>query len=105
MPHSYLRIWDRQMSQIEVDPADEPRVDTALTAYLETGRDSIVHLTLLNGAPYSVLASEVTAYMTSTPESRRRNAEVVMELEKEQKDLQQEFSLVPYWDQGAEEDM
>lgn len=71
----YLIVYEED-SQVLVVTGDEPQIDAALTSYLETGRDSLLHLTTVSGEPYKVRASHIMAWMQSTPESRSRRAEL-----------------------------
>lgn len=83
---TYLAVWERTAQQghyMRVDPAEAPRIDAAVTRYQETGRDSVLELTTMAGNPYFLVASEVTAWKISTPESRARAHEIDRDIERE----------------------
>lgn len=72
---TYLRVYDHDEARVDVDPSEEPRIDAAVTAWLDTRRDSLLRLTCMDGAELTILASAVQSWLLSTPESRRRSIE------------------------------
>jgi hypothetical protein len=56
---------------IYLDPAEENSVDAAVTHYLDTGRDSVLHLDRATGYEYHTRASNILSWFVSSPESRR----------------------------------
>lgn len=75
---TFLFLYDKDSGRVVIDPAEENHIDTAVTAYLESAgtRDSLLHLSMLDGDRYVIRASAVQSWMLSTPAGRRRNAEL-----------------------------
>jgi hypothetical protein len=91
---TYLRVYDKTEGFISCDPADEPRVDAAVGAYIDSGgRDRIIDVTLAEGVPYKLLASQVTAWFVSTPESRRKRVEMNANSDAELEGHAREFGI------------
>lgn len=82
-----LTVWEEGGSYYTVDVADEPRIDAAVSRYMETGRDSLLALTFTDGREYRVKASQITHWAVSTPETRQR----AVELDKAQDEETQRF--------------
>ena len=89
MAYSFLRVWDAQGMLINLDIHDEPRIDAAVTEWVDSGRtkDTVLHLTTLEGVPYTTLASNMVAWAHSTPESRKAFAHVNQAMLNEQLQL------------------
>lgn len=70
---TFIRLYD-SMGVSDVQAVDEGRIDAAVQLLLDTmgGRDTLLDLTLVNGATYRILASDVRSWIVSTPESRQR---------------------------------
>ena len=94
-PDDFLTGWEDNGSSYTVDPADEPRIDAAVSAYVESGctRDRVLHLTFTDGREYSVRASVITSWARSTPETRRRALELQKFAEDEDQQLRQELGI------------
>lgn len=69
---SYLLVFDRQNGRCEVALEEEPVIDAAVTAWVDSGRqrDRVLSLRTVNGTTWRVLASEVSNWIDSTPASR-----------------------------------
>jgi hypothetical protein len=67
-------VYERDGGYVCVEVGDEPRIDAAVTSWLDSGgsRDSLLDLTLIDGSEYRVIASHVVAWSISSPESRQR---------------------------------
>ena len=92
---TYLRVWDDEGGLILCDVLEESSIDAAVEQWISSGRqrDTILHLALAGGSSEMVmLASTITSWMISTPESRRRSAGWDAALKAEEK----EFS--PAWE-------
>ena len=74
---SYLIVYSRDGSCCRCVLQDEQALDAAVTAYLDSGKtkDRLVTLTAVSGATYRVLASDVTSWLDSTPETREADTE------------------------------
>lgn len=68
----FVRAWVRDGSYFTIVPTDEQRIDAGVTLFLGSGgsRDSLLDLTLVDGGPLRVLASEITCWVVSSPQSR-----------------------------------
>lgn len=88
---TYIRVWDAQGGSADVDAADEGRIDAAVQRFIETGGhvDTVLDLTMLNGASYRVLASTIQSWIVSTPDTRLRQ----MELQKESEEEEREYRV------------
>lgn len=99
MPDTYLVLWEAGGSRLTVDAGDIHRIDAAVTAYLDTNRDSLLHLTTAAGEQYTTRASLITAWHLTTHQGRRR----VAELEKADQDETRSLRLavgLPWDDDG-----
>jgi len=70
---SFLSVFTRDGSFCRVDVSEEGIIDAAVTRYADSGKyaDSVLHLSLaFSPGVYRVLASEITSWLDSTPESR-----------------------------------
>ena len=70
-----------------VVPEDEPRIDAAVTAFLDFGgtRDTVLDLTLTNGGAFKVRVSRIASWALSSPELRARSMEIGHALKEEAK--------------------
>lgn len=75
-PGTYVRVFDED-GNISVELDDEPRVDAAVQRWIDSGRtrDTVLSLTCLDGSEIHMLASKITTWYVSTPESRRLQVE------------------------------
>lgn len=82
----YVAVYD-ESGHVKCVPEDEPRVDAAVSLWVDSGRtrDTILYLTALDGARYCVLASHVTSWMLSAPQDRERSAGIELALKEERK--------------------
>ena len=89
MSDVYLRVWDNTGDMIAVDAAEEPRLDAAVSTFIDSGgtRDALVELGLIEGGTVKIRASVVHSWMLSTPESRFR----LMEINKSEAEEREEF--------------
>lgn len=78
---------------LRIEEGDKHQVDVALTEYLHSGRDSVIHLTLLDGDEYATRASLVTGWTVSTPEGRVRMQELTKLLDDEERANRMEAGL------------
>lgn len=69
---SYMSVWTRDGEACDCLLDDESMLDAAVTRWAIEKRDELLHLTALSRARYRVLASEVTSWLVSTPETRER---------------------------------
>lgn len=93
---AYVRVFDDD-GYVLVPPAEEPRIDAAVTAYLDSGgtRDSLLRLATLDGAEYVVRASSIRSWIMTTPETRRRQVEHEKALTDE---LREYAAEIGYWE-------
>jgi hypothetical protein len=92
-PGSYLRVYDMQGGNAPVVLGDEAQIDTAITEYLYSGRDTLLHLTMCHGARYRILASVVQSWLVSTPENRLASVEREKAEQDEDRALKQSVGL------------
>lgn len=78
-----------------VVPEEEPRLDAAVSLYVDSGgtRDALLQLTLTGGDTLTIKASLVRCWMVSTPEGRRREMELSKESDDEEKAIKQELGM------------
>lgn len=93
---AYVKVFDDD-GYVLVPPAEEPRIDAAVTAYLDSGgtRDSLLRLATLDGAEYVVRASSIRSWIMTTPETRRRQVEHEKALTDERREYAAEIG---YWE-------
>ena len=91
----YLTVWTRDGESTHCEPDDEPRLDAVVTAFLDSGRtkDTLLCLTMLEGVPYKVLASEVTSWAVSTADSRKMRVRINHESEEEERSAKAELGI------------
>jgi hypothetical protein len=75
---SWVCIYDALDSLWTVGVDDEPRVDAAVSRYLDSGgtTDTLLDLTTIENETLRIRASLVVAWFVSSPETRRRSVEV-----------------------------
>ena len=73
-----LRVWDAFGSAADLDPSEEPRIDAAVSRWIDSGEraNTLLDLTMLNGSRYRALASDLRSWVLSTPETRRTQIEI-----------------------------
>lgn len=92
---TYLLVWDKDDNCYHAHKRFLPRLGDAVSAYLETGRDSLIQLTALSGDVYVLRASNVNAWQVTTPEGRKAEVEMQLALEVEAQAIKLELGL---WD-------
>lgn len=82
---SFIILFTRDGDDARLALADEPVIDAAVTQWVDSGRtrDRLLMLTTTGGAAYRVLASDITSWMESTPESRERERAINTALDAE----------------------
>jgi hypothetical protein len=99
---SYLIVWGHDGQHVHCMAECRHRLDAAVTAYLDTSRDSVVHLDLVDGGTYATLASSINSWTDSTPEIRANAVRQRCEREAEDTALEQTHNT-HYWDTHNEE--
>lgn len=94
---SYLKVWESDGTNCTIMPTDKHAIDAAVQAWLDTGRDSLVYLSQINGDEYITLASRITSWRVVTPEGRRKQIELDAMSKDEDKTLKAEYG-VPWED-------
>jgi len=79
-------------------PECEQSIDAAVSAWVDSGktRDRLLRIELLDGCELAVLASEVTSWLISTPETRQRQVEIERDLRAEDTAMRQAAGI---WDE------
>jgi hypothetical protein len=67
---TYLKVFDHQ-GAVCVMAGYEPRLDAAVTRWIDDGHDELVQMETYCGEMYKILASQVTSMLLSTSEGRR----------------------------------
>lgn len=68
----YIRLYESD-GYVLVHETEDPRIDAAVSRYIDNGRDTLLLLDCLDGSVYRCLASNIRSWYTSTPESRRQS--------------------------------
>jgi hypothetical protein len=68
---TYVVLFEEN-GQCRALPDAVSSMDAAVTLFLDTGRDQLVHLTTLSGCEYVTRASLINGWMISSPETRER---------------------------------
>lgn len=73
MPDSWVKVWFMDEGWVLCPLDEEPRIDAAVTTYIDSGRtrDSLIHLTAVDGGRVVVRASFVSGWSVSDPAMRR----------------------------------
>ena len=73
---TFVKLWEKDGGGICFTEGSEHTIDAAVDHWLETGRDSIVHLVQVGGDSYHVLASHITSWSVSTAAGRRADSAI-----------------------------
>lgn len=98
MSETYLRLWEETGSVLVVQ-SDEHSIDAAVSHWLETHRDGLLHLTLASGDRYVTRASNILCWLISTPQGRALAAE--MEKAANDEDRANRIAVGLPWDEDA----
>ena len=77
MPDIWLLVMEEDGTVWICDVADRPRIDAAVSSFLDTGRDSLLHLTPLDGAEVTLRASNVMGWKTESEDTREKWREMM----------------------------
>lgn len=90
MSISFVKVYDIQGDMVGVALSEEPRIDAAVSKWVDSGKtqDTLLSLETPDGSEYKTLASAIQSWLVSTPEIRRRKAEIEAELQAEMPDTQ-----------------
>lgn len=75
MSATYLRVYDAT-GITDVLPEHESSIDAAVGHWLDTSRDTLLRLTMLDGSEFTTKASGIAGWFLSTPEGRLRSLEL-----------------------------
>ena len=89
----YVVLWEKGGGRMQVIEEDHPRIDAAVSEFVNTSRDGVLNLTTVGGDPYSTLASNVHSWSLSTPEGRCSETHLEAESTAERRALRQEAGL------------
>jgi|GEM_PF-3814767 len=94
-PDAWLVVQEDDRSQSLCIASDLPRLDAAVTAYLDSGktRDTLLCLTFVEGTEYHVRASCIRAFWLNTPEHRKRFLMHERHTRDEDRELRSELGL------------
>ncbi len=95
MTDRWLKVNLADEAYVCVDLADAPRLDAAVTQYLDSGktRDCLLHLSCIDGDAFTVRVSLVNGWTESTPEGRRAAWEFEAALREETRLLKAELGI------------
>lgn len=98
MPDSYVKISDGD-GFVTCPIAEEPRVDAAVQAWLDSGgtRDSLIMLEMADGDIYKVRASHIKWWIISTPMGRKNQLDLQRQAKEEEQAVLRELGM---WDEG-----
>ena len=93
----FLKLWEGDSSTI-VSPDEEPRLNSAVVRWVESGKtiDTLLDLDRIDGDTYYTLASVITSWIVSTPEGRLRSYIWDKASEDEEKLLKQDPNAVTH---------
>lgn len=85
MIDTYLKVYDGEDSCFVCVPEDEPRVNAAVSRYVDSGctHDTLLDLTMVEGPTIYIRASDIRCWFVSTPGSRERRIGIDKESEDE----------------------
>jgi hypothetical protein len=89
----YVKMFDTDGCHFLLAPGEEHRLDAAKSRHLETGRNELVQVELLDGSPFTLPASDIQCWIVSTPAARRRSLEVEQALMQELEATRQELGI------------
>ena len=81
MPSEHLVLFENDGTIWFIDAGDLNRVDGAVSAYLDTGRDSLVHMTGIDKSELTIMASQISGWKYQTLETLQTQREQQAELE------------------------
>lgn len=97
-PDSWIVLYEHGTDAVTyIDTSEAMHLDTAVAAYLESGktRDELLSLKMTEGEEYRVPLSNVRAFFLSTPTFRGRNTAMLTYQREENIQLRSRFGL-PY---------
>jgi len=88
---NFLRVWDESGSFCDFEVEEEPRVNSAVQRWVDSGRtkDTVLDLTTKGGEPFCVLASTITSWKVSTLEGRVAGVDFDVSLQNEIRGLRE----------------
>ena len=94
---TYLKLYTGD-GYVLCQPQEEPRVDAAVSRWIDSGRtqDTLLSLDLMDGCAYKCLASCVSEWFLSTPENRRTSIEWEQLAKQEDTEVRQSLGI---WDE------
>ena len=98
---TWIVVWDHMGGSFTVRSEDEPRIDAAVSAFLDSGgtRDTLLDLTTTEGFDLRLRTSNVASWMRSTPEGRRRQLDIER-LQREETEAFEEEAGLNRWEDG-----
>ena len=92
---AFVKLWTTDGECWGVVPEDEPRIDAAVSQWIDSGetRDTLLLLTFTGGDPFKLRASCISAWMLSTPEGRRREWEISKASDEERERVKRELGM------------
>ena len=102
---TYLRLWDDTGDVWTLVDTDFNQIDHAVSEYLSTSRDSLLHLTTLSGETFVTRASRVECWVVSTPETRYRELEFLKAAEIEKATACEALGIVLSDDTDEEDEL
>lgn len=94
---NFVKMWEHDDTSCCVIESDCYSIDAAVSQWLDTRRDSLLHLTLLNGDAYVTKASNVVSWRKVTLNGRRLDIEYQAARTEEEKAFKAEMGL-PSWE-------
>jgi hypothetical protein len=89
----YVKMFDTDGCFFLLTPGEEHRLDAAKSRFLETGRNELVHLDLLDGSPFVLPVSDIQCWIMSSPAVRRRSLEIEQVLSQELEATRRELGI------------
>lgn len=91
---AWLMVFDVD-GAVSVCVSDEPRVNAAVSLWLDSGRsrDTLLDLTTLSGGTYYTRASQITSWFISTPEHRRAEIQHSVAVDEEGEAIKVELGI------------
>ena len=83
-PTTWINLYEKD-SLARIAAHEESHIDAAVTTYLDTGKDSLLHVEFVEGGEYCVRASQITSWYCNTAEFRGRSRALERMIEEEKK--------------------
>lgn len=91
----WIKVFLAEDGFMFVDPSEGPRLDAALSRFLEypERHDGVIHLLAASGAQFSMPISRIVGWVSSSAATRRREMEIEQAMDEESETVRRELGI------------